>query len=111
MHVVLRDDQVGRALLDHVVHLRRVNLPLASLGVGLDGIEVGFPAGGQDVPALVGDGEGCGFGLRRRHGSTLSAHQLLDGMSLRWGLGRGIELRRLEAAAPSPNGLTSWSRL
>jgi hypothetical protein len=29
VHVVLRDDQVGRALLDHVVHLGRVNLPLA----------------------------------------------------------------------------------
>jgi hypothetical protein len=28
MHVVLRNDQVGSALLDHVVHPRRVNLPL-----------------------------------------------------------------------------------
>lgn len=30
MHVVLRDNQVGRALLDHVVHPRRVNLILAA---------------------------------------------------------------------------------
>lgn len=66
--MILRDDQVGRALLDHVVHPRRVNLPFASLGVGFDGVEVGFPTGGQDVPALVGDGEGDGFSLRHGHG-------------------------------------------
>lgn len=57
VEVALGQEQEGAAAAEDVVDGGRVDAGAAAGGVGLDGVEVGFPVGGRDVPASLREGE------------------------------------------------------